>query len=175
VYGIVKQSGGYVWIYSEPGLGSTIKVYLPEVSAAAAFTSAGDSSAVQKVAPRGSETILLVEDEDAVRSLTCRILQKQGYRVLTAEDGRAALTIATQEEGRIDLILTDIVMPGLNGRGLVEKVVGIRPLIKSLYMSGYTDDDIVRRGFVEPSRSFLQKPFTSEVLVQTVRKVLDEG
>jgi CheY-like chemotaxis protein len=175
VYGIVKQSGGYVWIYSEPGLGSTIKVYLPEVSAVAAFTSAGDPSAVPKVAPRGSETILLVEDEDAVRSLTCRILQKHGYRVLPAEDGRAALTIATQESGTIDLILTDIVMPGLNGRGLVEKVVGIRPSIKSLYMSGYTDDDIVRRGFVEPSRSFLQKPFTSEVLIQTVRKVLDEG
>ena len=175
VYGIVKQSGGYVWIYSEPGLGSTIKVYLPEVSAAAAFTTAGDSFAAPKVPARGSETILLVEDEDAVRSLTCRILQKQGYRVLTAEDGRAALTIATQEQGRIDLILTDIVMPGLNGRGLVEKLAGIRPSIKSLYMSGYTDDDIVRRGFVEPSRSFLQKPFTSEVLIQTVRKVLDEG
>ncbi|HEU4748729.1 MAG TPA: PAS domain S-box protein [Gemmatimonadaceae bacterium] len=175
VYGIVKQSGGYVWIYSEPGMGSTIKVYLPEVSAAAAFSSAGEIAGVPKITARGSETILLVEDEDAVRSLTCRILQKQGYRVLTAEDGRAAMDIATGEEGRIDLVLTDIVMPGLNGRGLVEKLAGIRPKIKSLYMSGYTDDDIVRRGFVEPSRSFLQKPFTSEVLIQTVRKVLDEG
>jgi len=175
VYGIVKQSGGYVWIYSEPGLGSTIKVYLPEVSAAAAFTSAGEITGPPKTAARGSETILLVEDEDAVRSLTCRILEKQGYRVLTAEDGRAAMDIATREEGRIDLVLTDIVMPGLNGRGLVEKLSGIRPAIKSLYMSGYTDDDIVRRGFVEPSRSFLQKPFTSEVLIQTVRKVLDDG
>ena len=175
VYGIVKQSGGYVWIQSEPGLGSTIKVYLPEVSAAAAFTSAAENTSTPKVVARGSETILLVEDEDAVRSLTCRILQKQGYRVLTAEDGRAAMRIATGEEGRIDLVLTDIVMPGLNGRGLVEKLTGVRPTIKSLYMSGYTDDDIVRRGFVEPSRSFLQKPFTSEVLIQTVRKVLDEG
>ena len=175
VYGIVKQSGGYVWIYSEPGLGSTIKVYLPEVSAAAAFTSAGESPSAAKVASRGSETILLVEDEDAVRSLACRILEKQGYRVLTAEHGRAAMEIATREEGRIDMVLTDIVMPGLNGRGLVEKLTGIRPTIKSLYMSGYTDDDIVRRGFVEPSKSFLQKPFTSEALIQTVRKVLDEG
>ena len=175
VYGIVKQSGGYVWIYSEPGLGSTIKVYLPEVSAAAAFTSAVENTGTPRVAARGSETILLVEDEDAVRSLTCRILQKQGYRVLTAEDGRAAMHIATREEGPIDMVLTDIVMPGLNGRGLVEKLTGIRPTIKSLYMSGYTDDDIVRRGFVEPSRSFLQKPFTSEVLIQTVRKVLDES
>jgi PAS domain S-box-containing protein len=175
VYGIVKQSGGYVWIYSEPGLGSTIKVYLPEVSAAAAFTSAGDTSLPVKAAARGSETILLVEDEDAVRSLTCRILEKQGYRVLPAQHGRDAMEIATREEGHIDLVLTDIVMPGLNGRGLVEKLCGIRPKIKSLYMSGYTDDDIVRRGFVEPSKSFLQKPFTSEALIQTVRKVLDEG
>lgn len=175
VYGIVKQSGGYVWIYSEPGLGSTIKVYLPEVSAAAAFTSTGDTSTPVKAAARGSETILLVEDEDAVRSLTCRILEKQGYRVLPAQHGRDAMEIATREEGHIDLVLTDIVMPGLNGRGLVEKLSGIRPKIKSLYMSGYTDDDIVRRGFVEPSKSFLQKPFTSEALIQTVRKVLDEG
>ena len=175
VYGIVKQSGGYVWVYSEPGLGTTIKVYLPEVSAAAAFTSAGETTTAAKVIPRGSETILLVEDEDAVRSLTCRILEKQGYRVIPAQHGRDAMDIATREEGRIDLVLTDIVMPGLNGRGLVEKLSGIRPSIKSLYMSGYTDDDIVRRGFVEPSKAFLQKPFTSEALVRTVRKVLDEG
>ncbi len=175
VYGIVKQSGGYVWIYSERGLGSTIKLYLPEVSAAAAFTSAVETSAGTKQASRGSETILLVEDEDAVRSLTCRILERQGYRVLPAQHGRDAMDIATREEGRIDLVLTDIVMPGLNGRGLVERLSGIRPSIKSLYMSGYTDDDIVRRGFVEPSKAFLQKPFTSDALIQTVRKVLDEG
>jgi len=175
VYGIVNQSGGYVWIESEPGLGSTIKVYLPEVSAAAAFTSVGEASTPAKAAARGSETILLVEDEDAVRSLTGRILVKQGYRVLPAQDGRAAMEIATQEEGHIDMVLTDIVMPGINGRALVEKLSGIRPQIKSLYMSGYTDDDIVRRGFVGPSKSFLQKPFTSEALIQTVRKVLDES
>ncbi len=175
VYGIVKQSGGYVWIYSEPHLGTTIRVYLPEVSAAAAFTSAGDNSATTKSVARGSETILLVEDEDAVRSLACRILEKQGYRILPAMNGRDAMDIATREEGRIDLVLTDIVMPGLNGRGLVEKLSGVRPSIKSLYMSGYTDDDIIRRGFAEPSKAFLQKPFTSEALIQTVRKVLDEG
>ena len=175
VYGIVKQSGGYVWIYSEPAQGTVIKVYLPEVSAAAAFTSAGEGAADPASVPRGSETILLVEDEDAVRGLACRILEKQGYRILAAANGREAMEIATGEEGRIDLVLTDIVMPGMNGRGLVEKLSGIRPLIKSLYMSGYTDDDIVRRGFIEPSRSFLQKPFTSEALVRTVRKVLDEG
>jgi len=175
VYGIVKQSGGYVWIYSEPKHGTTIKVYLPEVSAAAAFTSAGDNSSVAKGVTRGSETILLVEDEDAVRSLACRILEKHGYRILPAANGRDAMEIATREEGRIELVLTDIVMPGLNGRGLVERLSAIRPSIKSLYMSGYTDDDIVRRGFVEPSKSFLQKPFTSDALIQTVRKVLDEG
>jgi two-component system, cell cycle sensor histidine kinase and response regulator CckA len=174
VYGIVKQSGGYVWIYSEPGQGTTLKLYFPEVSAAAAFKT-GEYKVASKEAARGSETILLVEDEDAVRGLTSRILQKQGYRVIVAQHGREAMDIATREEGRIDLVLTDIVMPGMNGRGLVERLAGIRPRIKSLYMSGYTDDDIIRRGFIEPSKSFLQKPFTSDALLQTVRKVLDEG
>ncbi len=174
VYGIVKQSGGYVWIYSEPGHGTTLKLYFPEVSSAAAFKT-GEYKIVPKPHARGSETILLVEDEEAVRGLTSRILEKQGYRVIPAQHGREAMDIATKEEGHIDLVLTDIVMPGMNGRGLVERLAGIRPRIKSLYMSGYTDDDIVRRGFIEPSKSFLQKPFTSEALLQTVRKVLDEG
>ena len=174
VYGIVKQSGGYVWIYSEPGLGTTLKLYFPEVSAATAFR-AEEYKAIPKDGARGSETILLVEDEEAVRGLTSRILEKSGYRVIAAQHGKEAMDIATKEEGRIDLVLTDIVMPGMNGRGLVERLAGIRPRIKSLYMSGYTDDDIVRRGFVEPSKSFLQKPFTSEALLRTVRKVLDEG
>jgi PAS domain S-box-containing protein len=174
VYGIVKQSGGYVWIYSEPGHGTALKLYFPEVSAAAAFGGMGEHAVVGKTAKRGSETILLVEDEEAVRGLACRILEKQGYRVIPAQHGRDAMEIATKEEGRIDLVLTDVVMPGMNGRGLVERLTGIRPTIKSLYMSGYTDDDIIRRGFIEPSKSFLQKPFTSEALLQTVRKVLDE-
>ena len=174
VYGIVKQSGGYVWIYSEPGLGTTLKLYFPEVSSATAFK-AEEYKAIPNERARGSETILLVEDEDAVRGLTSRILERQGYRVIAAQHGKEAMDIATKEEGRIDLVLTDIVMPGMNGRGLVERLTGIRPRIKSLYMSGYTDDDIVRRGFVEPSKSFLQKPFTSEALLRTVRKVLDEG
>jgi two-component system cell cycle sensor histidine kinase/response regulator CckA len=174
VYGIVKQSGGYVWIYSEPGHGTTLKLYFPEVSSAAAFQP-GEYKPAAKEASRGSETILVVEDEEAVRGLTSRILEKQGYRVLSAQHGREAMDIATKEVGIIDLVLTDIVMPGMNGRGLVERLAGIRPRMKSLYMSGYTDDDIIRRGFIEPSKSFLQKPFTSEALLQTVRKVLDEG
>jgi nitrogen-specific signal transduction histidine kinase/CheY-like chemotaxis protein len=174
VYGIVKQSGGYVWIYSEPGLGTTLKLYFPEVSAAAAFTNV-EYKPSAKLGARGSETILLVEDEESVRGLTSRILEKQGYRVIVAQHGREAMDIATREVGHIDLVLTDIVMPGMNGRGLVERLAGIRPRIKSLYMSGYTDDDIIRRGFIEPSKSFLQKHFTSESLLQTVRKVLDEG
>jgi CheY-like chemotaxis protein len=172
VYGIVKQSGGYVWIYSEPDHGTTLKLYFPEVSAAAAFTTT-DNRAASKEVKRGSETILLVEDEAAVRGLTSRILEKQGYRVIAAQHGREAMDIASREEGHIDLVLTDVVMPGMNGRGLVERLTGIRPGIKSLYMSGYTDDDIIRRGFIEPSKSFLQKPFTSDGLLQTVRKVLD--
>jgi len=174
VYGIVKQSGGYVWIYSEPDLGTTLKLYFPEVSSSAAFATVEPRSASTETR-RGSETILLVEDEEAVRSLTSRILKKQGYRVMAAQHGREAMEMAAKEEGRIDLVLTDVVMPGMNGRGLVERLTGIRPRIKSLYMSGYTDDDIIRRGFIEPSKSFLQKPFTSDALLQTVRKVLDEG
>jgi len=174
VYGIVKQSGGYVWIYSEPGHGTTLKLYFPEVSSAAAFKT-GEYKVLARDQARGSETILLVEDEEAVRGLTSRILEKQGYRVIPAQHGREAMDIAASEGGHIDLVLTDIVMPGMNGRGLVERLTGIRPRIKSLYMSGYTDDDIVRRGFIEPSKAFLQKPFTSEALLQTVRKVLDEG
>jgi two-component system cell cycle sensor histidine kinase/response regulator CckA len=173
VYGIVKQSGGYVWIYSEPELGTTLKLYFPEVSSSAAFTASEPRTASSETS-RGSETILLVEDEEAVRSLTSRILKKQGYRVMAAQHGREAMEMAAKEEGRIDLVLTDVVMPGMNGRGLVERLTGIRPRIKSLYMSGYTDDDIIRRGFIEPSKSFLQKPFTSDALLQTVRKVLDE-
>ena len=172
VYGIVKQSGGYVWIYSEPGQGTTLKLYFPEVSAVAAFATS-EPRAASTETMRGSETILLVEDEEAVRGLTLRILQKQGYRVIAAQHGREAMEIASKEEGHIHLVLTDVVMPGMNGRGLVERLSGIRPRIKSLYMSGYTDDDIIRRGFIEPSRSFLQKPFTSDALLQTVRKVLD--
>jgi len=172
VYGIVKQSGGYVWIYSEPGHGTTLKLYFPEVSAVAAFATS-EPRAASTETMRGSETILLVEDEEAVRGLTLRILQKQGYRVIAAQHGREAMEIASKEEGHIHLVLTDVVMPGMNGRGLVERLSGIRPRIKSLYMSGYTDDDIIRRGFIEPSRSFLQKPFTSDALLQTVRKVLD--
>jgi CheY-like chemotaxis protein len=175
VYGIVKQSGGYVWIYSEPGHGTTLKLYFPEVSSAAAFKT-GEYKVIPKGEQvRGSETILLVEDEEAVRRLTSRILEKRGYRVIPAQDGREAMEIGARESEQIDLVLTDIVMPGMNGRGLVERLAGIRPGIKSLYMSGYTDDDIVRRGFIEPSKVFLQKPFTSEALLQTVRKVLDEG
>ncbi|MFL5583737.1 MAG: PAS domain S-box protein [Gemmatimonadaceae bacterium] len=175
VYGIVKQSGGYVWIYSEPGLGTTLKLYFPEVSSAAAFKTGEYRVVAKPEVARGSETILLVEDEEAVRGLTSRILEKQGYRVIAAQHGREAMEIASNEDGHIDLVLTDIVMPGMNGRGLVERLAAIRPRIKSLYMSGYTDDDIVRRGFIEPSKSFLQKPFTSDALLQTVRKVLDEG
>jgi PAS domain S-box-containing protein len=174
VYGIVKQSGGYVWIYSEQGHGTSVKLYFPEVSAATAFQAAEYKPAAKEAA-RGSETILLVEDEPAVRGLASRILEKQGYRVLSAQHGREAMDIASSETGKIDLVLTDVVMPGMNGRGLVERLAGIRPTMKSLYMSGYTDDDIIRRGFIEPSKSFLQKPFTSEALLQTVRKVLDEG
>jgi PAS domain S-box-containing protein len=174
VYGIVKQSGGYVWIYSEPGLGTTLKLYFPEVSSATAFK-AEEYKAIPKEGARGSETILLVEDEEAVRGLTSRILQKQGYRVIAAQHGKEAMDIATKEEGRIDLVLTDIVMPGMNGRGLVERLAGIRPRIKSLYMSGYTDDAILRRGVLTQRSSLIQKPFSAADLMNRVGELLAQS
>ena len=119
------------------------------------------------------KAILVVDDEPAILDMIAELLGYEGYEVVATSQGSVALARAKSDPPA--LILLDLMMPGMNGRGLVERLAGIRPRIKSLYMSGYTDDDIVRRGFIEPSKSFLQKPFTSEALLQTVRKVLDEG
>jgi len=172
VYGIVKQSDGYIWVYSEPGQGTTFKVYLPRVEAAA------EPPAPKPVAPaslRGSETVLVAEDEEAVRNLIRRVLVAHGYAVLAAGDGQEALRLANTHDGPIHLLLTDVVMPNMNGRQLAERVVSARRKTKVLYLSGYTDDAIVRHGVLEPGIAFLQKPFTPQGLARKLREVLDAG
>lgn len=172
VYGIVKQSDGYVWVYSEPGQGTTFKIYLPRVAPDVARTSSQPES---PVASRGSETILVAEDEDAVRRLTRRVLETQGYTVLAAANGPDALRLAHTHPGPIHLLLTDVVMPNMSGRELAELVVSARPETKVLYLSGYTDDAVIRHGVLEPGIAFLQKPFTLQSLAHKLREVLDAG
>jgi len=170
VYGIVKQSGGYVWVYSEPGRGATFKIYLPRVDAQ---VEAAQRNTAEYPVAGGSESILLVEDDAAVREIVTTVLAQQGYRVLRAPDGRAALELAHAERGRVHLLITDVVMPGLSGRELAEALVRERPGIKVLFMSGYTDDAVVRHGVLQEGVQYLQKPFTPDALVRKVRKVLD--
>ena len=157
VYGIVKQSGGFIWVYSEPGLGSTFKIYLPLVEDAAESV---PGSEARELPFGGSETILLVEDEEAVRALASRILQERGYRVLESASPDDALQIAEHHQEPIALLLTDVVLPKMSGRKIAEHLTLLRPSMKVLYMSGYTDDAIVRNGVLEANTAFLQKPFT---------------
>ncbi len=170
VYGIVKQSGGYVWVYSEPGRGTTFKIYLPRVEAA--LDSAVPATAVPPVAG-GRETILLAEDDPSVRAVVSDVLAQKGYRVLRAADGQAALEMARGQEARIHLLVTDLVMPGMTGRELAESLTAERPDVRVLYMSGYTDDAVVRHGVLEEGMPYLQKPFTPRALSAKVREVLD--
>jgi two-component system, cell cycle sensor histidine kinase and response regulator CckA len=169
VFGIVQQSGGSIWVYSEPGVGTTIKVYLPQADGPC------DVVAVlpEVVSTRGSETILLVEDEQSVRVLTRTILERQGYRVIEAQSGGDALLICEQHAATIHVLLTDVVMPRMSGRKLAERLSTIRPQMKVLYMSGYTDDSIVRHGVLESGVAFLQKPITPETLSRKLREVID--
>jgi len=169
VYGIIKQSGGYIWVHSEPDRGTRFTIYLPRAVNAAPTPSHG----VAAVAPQGSETVLLIEDEDAVRHLVCRVLQQQGYTVLEARDGDEALRMLADYEEPIDLVVTDLVMPGLSGRALVEELASTHRRFKVLFVSGYTDDEIIRRGLLDPRVEFLEKPFTVNSFAQRVREVLD--
>jgi PAS domain S-box-containing protein len=170
VYGIVKQSGGYVWAYSELAQGATFKIYLPRV----AGTPTPPASPADAQPSRGTETLLVAEDEVSVRRLVVRVLESRGYAVLEARDGREALEIATAHSGPIDLLVTDVVMPGMNGRELAKLLSSQRPEMRALYLSGYTDHAIVRNGKLEPGLAFLQKPFTPDALARKVREVLDQ-
>jgi two-component system cell cycle sensor histidine kinase/response regulator CckA len=170
VYGIVKQSGGYVWVDSEPGRGATFKIYLPRVEEA--VEGAVPETREQPVTG-GRETVLLAEDDPSVRAVVSDVLARKGYRVLRAPDGQAALQMARGQPGEIHLLLTDLVMPGMTGRELVETLSVERPGLRVLYMSGYTDDTVVRHGVLEEGMPYLQKPFTPQALALKVREVLD--
>jgi PAS domain S-box-containing protein len=171
VYGIIKQSGGFVWVYSEVGAGTTFKVYWPSIEAPGHERT--EPSAISDTSPRGTETVLLVEDEESVRRLGRTLLERCGYRVLQAPDAATAETMAASEAGPIDLLLTDVVMPGASGPELFSRLSRVRPQMKVLYMSGYADDAIVHRGVLDPGVAFLQKPFSALTLTRKVREVLD--
>ena len=169
VYGIIKQSGGNIWAYSEIGKGSTFKMYLPKVEEA--VRSYKPKEPIPVIA-RGTETILLVEDEEAVRTMICRVLQGSGYRILEARHGKEALEICRQHTGPIHLMVTDVIMPQMSGRELAEQLAPARPEMKVLFMSGYPDNAIVHHGVLESGTAFLQKPFTLNALENKVREVL---
>ena len=173
VYGIVKQSGGYIWVYSEVGRGTTFKIYLPRV-ASTGETAVQVATPVEfrKVEP-GTETILLVEDEANLRYLARQYLEKQGYKVIEAADGAVAMQIAVAHEATIHLLLTDVIMPGMNGRELAQRISEIRPNVKVLYMSGYTENVIGHNGMLDAGVRLLQKPFNLRDLKGKVREVLD--
>jgi PAS domain S-box-containing protein len=173
VYGIVKQSGGYIWVYSESGKGTTFKIYLPRVSERAESHAVVSSTEPAAVTEPGTETLLLVEDETNLRYLARQFLEKQGYRVIEAADGAVAMQIAVAHEGVIHLLLTDVIMPGMNGRELAQRISEIRPNTKVLYMSGYTENVIGHNGTLDAGVRLLQKPFTLRELKSKVREVLD--
>jgi two-component system, cell cycle sensor histidine kinase and response regulator CckA len=171
VYGIVKQSKGNIWVYSEPGKGTSFKIYLPRVEK----TISGRKDATGEIQiPHGSETVLAVEDEEMVRNVVFKFLDKYGYRVLIAANGQEALHICRGHKDPIHLLLTDVVMPGLSGKELAKQAKELRPDLKLLFMSGYTDNAIVKHGILEKGIAFIQKPFTHQGLAWKVRGVLDE-
>jgi signal transduction histidine kinase/ActR/RegA family two-component response regulator len=170
VYGIVKQSGGYIWVYSEPGSGTTFKIYLPRVDQPA--ESAGADKRPSSV-QRGTETILLVEDDPQLRQLSSSVLAHCGYKVLTASSPEEGLEVCRANHQEIRLLVTDVVMPRMNGRQLAEQVLKISPQTRVLYISGYTNNAIVHYGVLDPGLWFLPKPFTLSALIAKVREVLD--
>jgi PAS domain S-box-containing protein len=171
VYGIIKQSRGYVLVESELQRGTTFRIYLPRVEDALEPTGAASAA---RTHAGGSETVLLVEDEESVRQLVRETLESKGYKVLEAENGEAALQIVATHSGKIDMLITDVVMPGMSGRELSARLCASCPQTKVLYLSGYTEDAIVHEGVVDPDTAFLQKPFTLQMLSRKVREVLGE-
>ncbi len=170
VYGIVKQSNGYIWVYSEPGRGTAFKVYLPRVDEFAATAPAPPAPHQVRAAV---ETILVVEDEDAVRALACEFLTSRGYKVLQAGNGSQAMEISRKHAGKIDLLMTDVVMPGMSGRELAERLTPERPDMRVLYVSGYTDEAIDHHGILDPNTLFLQKPFSRETLSRKLSEIFE--
>jgi PAS domain S-box-containing protein len=170
VYGIVKQSGGFVWVYSELGNGTTFKVYLPQVSVQA---EAQRHRTTSTELPHGTETVLLAEDAAPVRAVAKLILERCGYTVFEAPNGKVALDVAAGHREGVDLLVTDVVMPEMSGRELADRLRELRPGIKVLFVSGYTDDAVIRHGILDPGNAYLQKPFTPEALALKVRDVLD--
>ncbi|MBN1485725.1 MAG: response regulator [Chloroflexia bacterium] len=169
VYGIVRQSDGHIWVYSEPNQGTTFKIYLPRVDEPVEQT----TPSLLQEALRGTETVLVVEDEEMVRNLAARILRRYGYTVLEAHHPTEAIELAKQHSGPLDLLLTDMVLPIMNGRELAQQLVQQRPRLSVLYVSGYTGRSILEQGLIEEDAFFLEKPFTPNVLLQQVRQVLD--
>ena len=174
VYGIVKQSGGYIWVYSEPGKGTSFKIYMPHVTAEEVAAVEQPAAVVSAPVETPRETILVVEDEVNLRRLTRQFLENQGYDVVEAADGAAAVQICVAHQGAIHLLLTDVIMPGMNGRELAQRVSEIRPNMKVLYMSGYTENAIGHNGTLDAGITLLQKPFTLQALKAKVREVLDQ-
>jgi two-component system cell cycle sensor histidine kinase/response regulator CckA len=172
VYGIVEQSGGHIEVYSEEGVGTTFKVYLPLV---ARETDVGASTRKKADLPQGTETVLLVEDEMSVRDLACRVLAQCGYIVLAAGHPQEALALSKEHAGGIPLLITDVVMPGMSGKVLAEQLVASRPEMQVLYISGYTDNAIVHHGVLDTGVHFVQKPFTPSILARKVRELLDRA
>ena len=172
VYGIVKQSGGYIWVYSELGNGTVFKVYLPRVERPVPHTALPDPDEAPQ---RGTETILLAEDAESIREMAREYLESLGYTVIEAGSGTEALQRSNDFAGTIHLLLTDVVMPEMNGRELADKIVSKRPHVRTLFTSGYTDDAIVRHGVLEPGVIFVQKPYRPKALARKIREVLDNG
>jgi len=170
VYGIVKQSGGYIFAYSEVGIGTTMKVYLPRVAEAASVES---SERLQQADLRGTETLLVVEDEQLVRDLTASTLRRNGYTVLEATNGADALRVAEEHAGEIHLVVSDAIMPVMNGKELADRLKVVRPTTRFMYVSGYTEEVTSSQGILPEGTAFLQKPFTANALLTTVREILD--
>jgi len=171
VYGIVKQNNGFIWAYSEPGQGTTFKVYLPKVE--------GDAGQEEKERTPmedlgGSETVLIVEDDSSLRKLARSVLKQKGYKILEAENGEEALKVSKAHDGSIDLMITDVVMPKMGGKETAERLQALYPQMKVIYMSGYTDNAIAHQGVLAPGLNFLEKPFSPKVLARKVREVLDK-